>query len=637
MAPPIYKLLSVMDVVYLIAEHLHNFQDVLNLCLTCKPFGDAAYPCLYRSVNLPQLSVKARRRNKKQFYELFAQELARYTRAVHVDGYRVAAETIDSIRWTHSCWDFQDSSHVELKTKLDRIFDGIDRALACTPRLRAFSSEDIPRSLDLLILLQRNCPNIESIEISPREDDVEGLHINDLCRSPKPGTQALTRPEARGYLFPLWNGVNMKIPPSLSPAFDLPKLTCLSLAGMRYPYDLGFYVKNLVSLLKGSPNLKCLTLRGYTHGKHRRDFRRPRYAYAYYETLAGPPGGWPDLPEHLIFAELLPSICRRYELSGAKPLKLRYLKLEDGAELTGDISTSDPSPDRPHYLACLLDLSCLEELHLDFHDQTTSAPSWSPHAVTQPAEPAKSCFLWPDAIRLITEGHLRRLRKLSIPSTDGLVWPMLAKIDRELAAKLIVRVHWMRWSYAGSAFQMRERNGYFKNLDCLGDFSGFHVALDSPGSGWGLGKVPYLPPTMTQTRSLRVRIPTTSLDDHDPPPATIPAATALSMLLDEIIELFPTAPELREMWIFNLGEDMGRIMKWEFGRPEVFCRRFAERLVDKYSNLGYVRVGNLAWWIYRPVADGDDESPPEFMPVPKRFVEEDIPWSFQTCPPLVIS
>ncbi|KAK4212230.1 hypothetical protein QBC37DRAFT_375206 [Rhypophila decipiens] len=319
MASPIYKLLNVHDVVYIILGYLIEPQDILNVSSTCKSLDEAARPHLFRSINLPELSVRAPRRNKPAFHQRFPDQLTKYTRLIQVDDYSIST-------------------------------------LHCVPRLRAIFWSNMPRSLDLLVLVQRNCPNIESLKIGPLEYSDDAWYLAGPGQFPNP-PQA---PRADDHsLLPLHGGVNMKIPPTIPVTFDFQRLTYLSLAAARVADGRGrFYVENIVALLRGSPNLKGLDLTGYPEGELNWVCRggiygpitRRRWDRSGFDQSRGP------------FLHLL---CMAYQQSGAEPLKLRFLKLGPGAEPTNYRSAASP---QDHYRGSLMDLSYLEELDFEFND-----------------------------------------------------------------------------------------------------------------------------------------------------------------------------------------------------------------------------------------------------------------------------
>lgn len=168
---------------------------------------------------------------------------------------------------------------------------GVDETLMLLPNLRAFSSYQVPRILDLLILLNRQCRSIESIQIAafamsidrhvtqrkfqdtiatiaPRRvqdtiawekvEDTIGLrqypaldvhHWNYLLR-------------ASGIEVPFANTINLPNAGNTTTeklVFDFPKLRILSLTEIQHDGRTNSpYFAPLVVLLKGSPNLENL-------------------------------------------------------------------------------------------------------------------------------------------------------------------------------------------------------------------------------------------------------------------------------------------------------------------------------------------------------------------------------------------
>jgi len=531
-------------------------------------------------------------------------------------------------------------SHVELKTQIDRLFDGIEQVLARTKRLRAFTSFDMPRSLDLMILLQRNCPHIESIKITPSPRDGHGFVVFNPGQFPQ--LIMGRRPVTDGCVFPLWNIVNMNLDPGIMPVFDLPNLTVLSLCNIRYPWPGHHHIRSLVSILSGAPNLKCLELSGYPNSSivvYLYPPPPPPPAPHPPPSAAQPPHPFPPPPPGWVAGQLLPpgwhpprqfhlfsSLCKAYEKAGGKPLKLRYLRLFRGAELVNDW---DPDPQRGHYLGAFTEFRYLEELHLDH-------PDYHMVASTTTGPGPRSRYLWPESIRLITEGFFPRLRRLSLPHTGGLVWPWLSKLDLDFAAKLSVQVYFPEYARWSQGYKE-----YLNHWDCLGNFRGLIL------TGWHTmgGLTANLPPNLSRTRSLSVFMP-----PHQwfPMNKKLPA---WQKVLDDYVETFPQAPEMREVWLarapvpfFRPSEHAPRGYAMSLTLPERL-EYLARSLAEKYDNLSYIRIYESAWRIYRPSSAEDtdpgsrknaDKPAMELLPVSKKDIGVELPEAFDFSTPRVV-
>ena len=57
--------------------------------------------------------------------------------------------------WESPCTS-KDKAWHDVKIDMDKLFGGLEHTLVLTPHLREFTCRDVPRVLDLLVLLQRN-------------------------------------------------------------------------------------------------------------------------------------------------------------------------------------------------------------------------------------------------------------------------------------------------------------------------------------------------------------------------------------------------------------------------------------------------------------------------------------------------
>ena len=380
------KVFGIWELGHMIVGFLVKVQDILTICLVNKTCYAFARPYLFRAISLPPISVNhpsKTRRGLGPFHKRFKSELSSYTQSLSIYGHVVAGTTLNSIRPEHHQWKFQEISHQELNTKINRLFNGIEQILACTPRLRAITSYDLPRSFDLIILLQRQCMNIEFIRIIPSEHDTRGFSI----KVPSPNLMD-------DCAFPLWNGINLLPSPYIIPQINFPNLKSLSLSCLKLSQH---HSRGIASILRGSPNLKHLELFTY-------------------------PANTPAMTDCLFRR-----ICQHYHESGAQPLRLQSIKLTAGVELRND---NGLNLGVSHYLAALTELDHLEDLNLEF-----------PDFVFLPMTHRGSLFLRPNITSLLINGDFSRLRRLSMPHIDGYIWELLAKLDDEYASNLVVRVN----------------------------------------------------------------------------------------------------------------------------------------------------------------------------------------------------
>ncbi|KAM7191357.1 hypothetical protein V8F33_008960 [Rhypophila sp. PSN 637] len=612
MAPPIYNILKVDDVVFIILAYLIETQDILNVCLT-KYLNEEARPHLFRSISLPKISVTAPSENQvseADFHQRYSDQLTNDT----------------GLSWA-----------TELGLEINRLFRGLEQTLKYVPRLRAISSRNIPRSFDLLILLERNCPSIESVKIALPETSHYSHHFVD--RSRLPSNVSIVAASAR---LPLVNGFHIRPPPSFPVTFNFQKLMYLSLSRIRVPLKWGgggfFYVESVVSLPRGCPNLRGLDLAGFPEEEIDWFYMGGDYDLQHNLEQSFDDDPHSLIPDYISGEAGLPflhALCEAYRLSGAKPLKLRYLKLGPGAEPQPRYDRTATSSTQDHYLGGLMDLSYLEELHFEFNDVLVD---W--------VEEPRSVFLWPDAFQLIT---LPRLRKLSIPYVSTLSWETLSRLDSNFAATLVVGVRHYFQDFPDNMGRIRpvsDSRGhdlieYRDHMSSLGNFCGLNLHLRCWDHLEDLARDVRLPSELTHTRSLKARMgmmwgPLFHMEQPHP--------SSFDTMLQAAISgnLFPRAPELKEIWIFNLAADIFQdgnadsLRNTGGGEPEEKCQYLATKLAEEYDKLSYVRVDDMAWRIYRASPEYGAAGPcnyPELLPVPKGDVDRELPWAFDTSMP----
>jgi hypothetical protein len=139
---------------------LDDLEDLHNAALTSRRFNRAAHFHLWAAMRLPYLYADQRWADHRPFWERFSSFLERNT-ALRVEMPVVAPGLFQGIsggRWeaaVSSGLEPLDTRWLRAKEDLDFFFAGLKEALTRAPRLRNFVARDVPRVLDLAVLLQR--------------------------------------------------------------------------------------------------------------------------------------------------------------------------------------------------------------------------------------------------------------------------------------------------------------------------------------------------------------------------------------------------------------------------------------------------------------------------------------------------
>lgn len=147
---------GVTELGVLILGFLNNAADIRSASLTNKAFHRAAQFFLWRAVTPPCLPPGLADQALSPFWDGFATFLERHTLSLCVDMRISAPDICDKIatRQWESRVTNQDLDWYTVKEDVDSFFDGLKKALTRTPRLRNFTAREVPRVLDLLVLLQ---------------------------------------------------------------------------------------------------------------------------------------------------------------------------------------------------------------------------------------------------------------------------------------------------------------------------------------------------------------------------------------------------------------------------------------------------------------------------------------------------
>lgn len=348
---------SVQDVVgipelgSMIMGFLATQDSLRSASLTSKRFNLATRYYLWRAIELPYIELSAEDLERcpafpftvSSFLKNKSYELRHYTHSLSVNMGVIAPDifkTISTRRWELDADAEQDKSGYQLNRRIDLLFHHLQETLLRTPLLQAFKCRDVPRILDLMILL-KNCPAIKSIQITACTRDNIGLR-------PYPATDVHQWnswcAEDRHLQVPLANLVNLRVNAAIEPVFNYSTLRILSLTNIQHDgLARSPYLGQLVSLLKASPNLTHLEL----SARHQYGGFTSRGSF-----LANDRRSYSDV-------SMLQALCILYEESGGQPLHIKGLKLGYGSN--PEWYDTDTTP----YLHALTDCAYLKELHLD--------------------------------------------------------------------------------------------------------------------------------------------------------------------------------------------------------------------------------------------------------------------------------
>ncbi|KXX77085.1 hypothetical protein MMYC01_206315 [Madurella mycetomatis] len=247
----VHAILCIAEIGEMIMSYLQDRGDLYSACLTSKSFNAAARSHLWRSVHLPDLL-----RPGYPFWERFSFELETYTQSLYVDMKTAAPDVLDKIRTRPWASPVCDPEWLAVKEDVDKLFHGLEETTKRSARLRSFAARDVPRILDLILLVHRYCPAIEAISITACMQDNLGLRVLPVI-----DWQNRTEGVGRGIEVPLANMANLGLDPAMAPEFDFSNLRTLSLTNLHL-HGPGYQacIASLIAILKASPNLAYLEL-----------------------------------------------------------------------------------------------------------------------------------------------------------------------------------------------------------------------------------------------------------------------------------------------------------------------------------------------------------------------------------------
>lgn len=251
MQPNVHAVLCITEIGEMIISYLEDRGDLYSACLTSKSFNVAARSHLWRSVDLPDLL-----RPGYPFWERFSFDLESYTQSLYVDMKAAAPGVLDKIRIRPWASPVCDPEWLAVKEDVDKLFYGLEETIKRSAGLRSFAARDVPRILDLILLIHRHCPAIESISTTACMQDIFGLRA-----LPAIDSQNRTEGAGRDIEVPLANMANLSLDPAIAPEFDFSSLRTLSLTNLHL-HGPGYQacIAPLIAILKASPNLAYLEL-----------------------------------------------------------------------------------------------------------------------------------------------------------------------------------------------------------------------------------------------------------------------------------------------------------------------------------------------------------------------------------------
>ncbi|KAH6851084.1 hypothetical protein B0I37DRAFT_404770 [Chaetomium sp. MPI-CAGE-AT-0009] len=602
----------------MILGFLEDFDDLRCAALVSKRFNRAAQFHLWAAIKLPYHHADPSWIGQRPFWDKFASYLERNTFSLRVDFPAVVPTLAEIISWRP--WEARVRSDepewLVTKDGVDDFFAGLKETLTRAPRLRSFTARDVPRILDLAVLLQHHRPELVSLDITASKRDTLGLlYVPDYCidrwaweveRNPSPTVS-------------LGNSINFSLDmyrPKVRPVFNFPNLRVLALNNIQYDGRRPSpFLTNLVRILKGSPSLSHLELSlrheigGMSpHG----DFVRRLYA---------PPDN-PDGPHNAM--EVL---CDRYHLAGGKPLNLKTLTLGYGFEIRDEhpAPNFNGPPARPHRLAQLTDLATLGGLHL------------------QGIHYKDGLYIrelgWQHGFSLLTNHlpwnpicSLPRLRKITWPWEQGRLLRLLWLLHRDLLRKLVVRIdvpssaEWITregdtypsWFGAKPRHHTHSQGIQIKGLVLPTD------SMCPQQADIFLSWVPWI----DGLQALKIRMPLLTANNK--------GRTYMKTFWRRIERM----KDLRELWLAD-GLGSWQQPEGEGGRhvperypTEVEFRRFSAGIALRCPKLVYLRMLDRAWHITR-TGEGDQEQA-HLYGVTKGRLEKDIPDSFDFSTPKYI-
>ncbi|KAL2160158.1 hypothetical protein VTH06DRAFT_1813 [Thermothelomyces fergusii] len=355
---------GVAELGMLIFGFLCDISDLRNAALVSKRLYNAAQPYLWTAIAIPYLHPPPGSRGRHAFWDRFSSFLGRHTLSLRADMQTMAPDLSKTFTAGGRSWESGGTSSnlSVLKRDVDELFRGLEETLARAGRLRSFSARDVPRVLDLLVLLQRHRAEIQCVSITASECDTFGLLPLPAHDAPHWRQKVWLK---KGLVVPLANSVNLGLDINVAPVFSFPNLRALSLNNLQYDNRCPSpYFDNLVAVIKGSPGLLYLEL------SLRHAIGGLSLDGSFCPQMYGiPKYGLRTDPNHA-----MRSLCLQYHKAGGKPLRLRVLTLGYGFEMAdNDVNGAITPAGVAHYLAYLTNLKALEGLHLEgIHDKNNS-------------------------------------------------------------------------------------------------------------------------------------------------------------------------------------------------------------------------------------------------------------------------
>jgi hypothetical protein len=166
MAGVIFHVVGIDDIIGIpelgaqILDFLDDTADLRSTALTSRRFNLVTQGFLWRAVNLPAFGPDPMASDQRSFWDRFASPLASHTLSLRFDLRVVASDLVYEL--TARRWESRalDPFWHDVSRKVDDLFNGLEETLMRTPRLRSFTARDVPRILDLAILLQRRKYNV---------------------------------------------------------------------------------------------------------------------------------------------------------------------------------------------------------------------------------------------------------------------------------------------------------------------------------------------------------------------------------------------------------------------------------------------------------------------------------------------
>ncbi|KAK3297814.1 uncharacterized protein B0H64DRAFT_431669 [Chaetomium fimeti] len=591
----------------IILGFLEDVQDLRNAALTSKRFNRAAQFHLWAAIKLPYLQADPSWIDQRPFWDEFSSHLERNTFSLHVD-LPVAAPGLAEII-SQKPWETRVSSNQPewfvTKDKVDDFFTGLKETLTRAPRLRRFTARDVPRILDLAVLLQRHRPELVSLSITASKRDTFGFLCIPNFSIDHWRWKMQQHPRST---VSLGNTVNFGLDthtPIVPPVFNFPNLRVLALNNIQHDGRRpSVFLENVVSILKGSQNLSHLELSlRHEIGGMSPDGSFVRRLYGTVEYPDGPNNAMEVLPLHL------------------KTLTLGY-----GFEIRDEASFIFPQQG-PHHLAWLTDLQTLEGLHLQgildkdgsYIRQLSGRHGFS--LITTPPH-------------ILRPTRLPRLRKITWPWDQGDLLRLLWRSNSDRLQQIVVRID------VSSPSEWRARHGdactcplwvgtesleYITAEDIY--VKGFVFPTESMRPqdadaflAWVHG--------INRLQALKIRMPPLTAPRH------VKGKNHMRTFWGRVKQM----THLRELWLADgLGTwskpegEPGRYVAGRYPKESEF-RHYSTTAANKCPDLVYIRILDRAWHITRS-GYSRWEQQITLHEVPKDRVEKDIPDSFDFSTP----